>query len=277
MSVVADLWRARYGSAPHDLPAVEGRAQAVLEQQLSHRSVRAFRAEELPAGMVELVVAAAQSAASSSNLQSWSVVAVRDRARKERLAHLCAQQACVHEAPLFLVWLADLSRLDRTAARIGREARANRYLEMFLVAAIDASLAAQNAVLAAESLGLGAVYIGAVRNQAERVAAELELPQGAFPLFGVCLGWPDPSRTSAIKPRLAQSVVLHRETYRGDPQPETDAVMDYDMIIQAFQSGQGIPQQPWSHQASKRVAGPESLSGRQRLAEVLHGQGLAQQ
>lgn len=275
MSTIADLWRARYGSAPPELPAANGYARTVLEQLLAHRSVRAFNPEPLPERSLELMVAAAQSAASSANLQTWSVVAVQDPARKLRLAQLCAQQVHVHVAPVFLVWLADLSRLDRVAERMGREAGANRYLEMFLVAVIDAALAAQNAVLAAESLGLGTVYIGAVRNHADQVAAELKLPPDVFPLFGLCVGRPDEARPATIKPRLAQGVVLHHETYGHDPSSEADQVRAYDEIIQAFQKGQRMPLQPWTSQATNRVSGPDSLSGRHRLLEMLHSQGFA--
>lgn len=269
---LADLWRARYGAAPPTLPD-EG--AAVIGQLLAHRSVRAFLPDALPEGTLQTLVAAAQSASSSSNLQAWSVVAVRDPARKARLAEWSNRQAHIEQVPLFLVWVADLSRLDRTAARLGREAAANRYLEMFLVAAVDAALAAQNAVVAAEALGLGAVYIGALRNQADRVAAELRLPPHAFPLFGLCIGRPDPQRPAAVKPRLAQAAVLHHETYQADGAQEAAAVEAYDALIQRFQAGQGLPAQPWSEQASQRVAGAASLSGRHRLAVVLRAQGFA--
>ncbi|MFT7773797.1 NADPH-dependent oxidoreductase [Roseateles sp.] len=270
MSVFAELWQQRYGAAPADAPVA---GTAVIDQLLAHRSVRAFLPDALPEGTLETLVAAAQSAASSSNLQAWSVVAVQDPARKARLSEAANGQAHIRQVPLFLVWVADLSRLDRTAARLGREAGANRYLEMFLVAAIDAALAAQNAVVAAESLGLGTVYIGALRSHAAAVAQELHLPPNAFPLFGLCVGHPDPARPAAIKPRLAQSTVLHRERYERETEPA--AVAAYDELIQDFQRGQGLPPTAWSQQASQRVARPDSLAGRHRLAEVLRAQGFA--
>jgi nitroreductase len=274
MSTFSDLWQQRYGAAPAVPPAAApADGAAVIDQLLAHRSVRAFLPDALPAGTLQTLVAAAQSAASSSNLQTWSVVAVQDPARKARLAAWANHQAHIQQVPLFLVWLADLSRLDRTAARLGREAAANRYLEMFLVAAVDTALAAQNAVVAAEALGLGTVYIGALRNQAAQVAAELQLPPNAFPLFGLCVGHPDPARPAAIKPRLSQPAVLHHEHYA--PAAEAAAVAAYDTLIQAFQRSQGQPPLAWSQQASQRVAGADSLSGRHRLAEVLRAQGFA--
>ena len=88
-------------------------ANPVLETVLSHRSVRAFLPDRLPEGTLETLVAAAQSASSSSNLQVWSVAAVEDEARKARLAALAGGQKHIIEAPLFLVWLIDFDRLTR--------------------------------------------------------------------------------------------------------------------------------------------------------------------
>lgn len=272
MTPLRDALTQRYGAAHPAHDPIAERAGPLLQTLLAHRSVRAYLPDALPEGTLESLVAAAQSAATSSNLQAWSVVAVEDAARKARLSELVGGQAHVREAPLFLVWIADLSRLDRTAARLDRTAGANRYLEMFVVAAVDAALAAQNAAIAAESMGLGTVYIGAIRNRPDEVAAELKLPRGAFPIFGLCVGRPDPSRPASVKPRLAQRTVLHRETYGIDG--EVEAVADYDAAMLRFQQSQNMPAQPWSSQASQRVAGPESLSGRHRLAAQLKAQGF---
>jgi nitroreductase len=235
--------------------------------------VRAYTGEALPEGTLETLVAAAQSAATSSNLQTWSVVAVRDADRRARLSVCANNQAHIRQAPLFLAWLADLSRLDRVAAARGEKADANRYLEMFVVAAIDAALAAQNAVLAAEALGLGTVYIGALRNQPEVVSKELGLPPHVFPIFGMCVGHVDTSRPAAdIKPRLSQSVIVHHEQYTTEG--EAEAVASYNGHMRAFQRSQGMAEIDWSEQSSQRVAGPQSLSGRDRLVEALRACGF---
>ncbi|MDT8267893.1 nitroreductase family protein, partial [Roseomonas sp. DSM 102946] len=150
-------------------------------------------------------------------MQAWSVVAVTDPDSKRRLAAVAGGQRHVEQCPLFLVFLADLSRHARLAERTGRPLEGLPFLETFLVAALDAGLAAQNAVVAAESLGLGTVYIGALRNDLEAVAAELGLPPGATAVFGLCVGYPAPDG-GAVKPRLPQSAVLHHERY----DPEAD-------------------------------------------------------
>lgn len=273
---LANALQQRYGDAAPalDAPALPG--DDALQQLLGHRSVRAYTAQPLAAGTLERLVAAAQSAATSSNLHAWTVVAVQDPARKARLAELCGQQAHVAQAPLFLVWLADLSRLDRNAQRQQRPADANRYLEHFVLAVVDAALAAQNAVVAAEAMGLGTVYIGGLRNHADTVAAELQLPAHVFPVFGLCVGHPDPAQPTAVKPRMPQPLVLHHETYRAPDAAPTEAehIAQYDAILQAFQRSQGLKPAGWSEVAAQRVAGPQCLSGRDALQQFVRGQGF---
>ena len=265
----AALLAARYGAAPADARL---RWNGVVETLLNHRSVRAYRADPLPAGTLETAIAAAQSAATSSNLQTWSVVAVEDPARKARLAAIAAKQKHIVQAPLFLVWLADLSRLERVAEAQGLEAEGLHYIELLIVAIVDAALAAQNAVVAVESLGLGTVYIGALRNDITAVARELTLPAHVMPLFGLCVGYPDETAPAAIKPRLALDAVLSREQYSAAG--EGDAVAAYDAVFAAFQQSQGLPEERWSARATGRVRTRASLHGRDKLREALRGLGF---
>lgn len=127
-----ELLHARYG-ASGEVPAEGLQLDAVLGTLLSHRSVRAYLPQRLPAGLLETLVAAAQSASSSSNLQSFSVVAVESSGRRTRLAELAGGQGFIREAPLFLAWLVDLSRLGRVAQLAGVEAEGLDYLDTFLM------------------------------------------------------------------------------------------------------------------------------------------------
>jgi nitroreductase len=238
-----------------------------LETLLSHRSVRAFLPTPLAAGTIETLVAAAQSAPTSSNIQAWSVVAVEDADRKARLSRIAGEQRHITDAPLFLVWVADLARADLLAAQRGVTLEGADFTESFLLASLDAALAAQNAVVAAESLGLGTVYIGALRNNPEAVASELGLPDRAYAVFGLVVGHPDPERQAAVKPRLPQSAVLHRERYGLDEQ--VDAIARHDRHIAAFRSEQKPSPQSWSDLAVDRLRDVAALKGRHLLREVL--------
>ncbi len=259
-----DAAQARYGSAAPDGLLWND----TIAHLLAHRSVRAYRTDPLPAGTVPTLVAAAQSAASSSNLQLWSVVAISDQAQREALAELAGGQVHIRTAPLILLFVADLARSHLIAADAGEPVEGFAYLESWTVAAVDAALAAQNAALAAESLGLGTVYIGALRNKPEEVAAVAGLPPHAAVVFGLVVGWEDESRPAAVKPRLPQSAILHEGRYRLEEQ--RPAIQSYDETARAFQRSQGQDAVGWTATILNRSRSAASLNGRHRLREVLN-------
>lgn len=245
----------------------------VLALQLAHRSVRKFTAEPVTEAQLTAIVAAAQSASTSSNLQHWSVIAVRDAARRSRLGALAGpgNQRFIEQAPLFLVWIADLGRARRLADRSGLPSAAADYLETTLVAFIDTALAAQNGALAAESLGLGAVFVGGIRNHPAEVAAELALPMHAVAAFGMAIGAPDPSEEAGIKPRLPQPAVLHHERYDA---PAADGhIPMYDERLSGYNARYGMPGN-WSDRVLKRLAGAESMNGRHQMRDTLERLGF---
>lgn len=233
---------------------------------LSHRSVRGFRTDPLPEGTLETLVAAAQSAATSSNLQTWSVVAVDDPEVRRELAAIAGNQKHIEQCPIFLVFLADTSRNARLAQQEGTELAGLPFLESFLVAAIDAALAAQNAVVAAESLGFANVYIGALRNDVTRVAQLLGLPPGVAPVFGLCVGHALPGREGEVKPRLPQAAVLHRERYDADDRGHRAA---YDPRMAEFSRRNEMAGDSWTQRVIARLGTMKALHGRDRLKEAL--------
>lgn len=259
---------ARYGAGQGAPPAWN----AVLETLMSHRSVRAYLTDPLPAGTTELLVAAAQSAATSSNMQTWSVVAVQDQGRRDRLAVLAGNQKHISQAPLFLLFLADLSRADRIGAAEGMTMEGTPYTESFMVAVIDAALAAQNATVAAESMGLGTVYIGSMRNHPETVAAEIGLPPNCMVAFGLCVGLPDLAHPSSVKPRLPQSMILHHEHY--DAGHDSTGLADYEARFAAFQKQEGLPPSGWVARVIDRLGTVKGLGGRERMRDALKAMGI---
>ena len=165
------------------------------------------------------------------------------------------------------MWLADLSRIEALAAARQQNVEGIHYLELMFVAIIDAALAAQNAVVALESLGLGAVYIGAMRNNPLEVAAELALPPRVFPVFGMSIGFPDLAVSTGIKPRLPPAAVVHREQYSAAPQAA--AISAYNSSMSAFQAEQKMGPEIWTDKVINRVRTPASLGGRDKMREVL--------
>jgi FMN reductase (NADPH) len=241
-----------------------------------HGSVRSYKTDPVPADTIQTLVLAGQRASTSSNLQMTSVVAVTEAATRARLAELCASQRHVAQAPVFLAWCADLNRLDRACTLRG-QIQVTEYVENFLVAAVDVAIAAQNAALAAESLGLGICYIGSIRNNTARAIELLELPRLVFPVVGMTVGWP--AAQPAIRPRLPVSAVLHWERY--DPQPKDAEMLEYDQMMIATGIYEGrqapVPGRPeqvadygWTEHSARRVA----KAWRTELREVLERQGF---
>lgn len=249
----------------------------VIEQIHRHASVRDYKADPVDRSLVEAIVGAGQRAATSSNLQMYAVVAVTDEHKRAELARLTGNQAHVAQAPIFLAWCADLSKLDR-AAQLRNHPHSHSHVENFVLAAVDVALAAQNSVLAAESLGLGTCYIGSLRNQPRAVVELLGLPRLMFPLVGLTVGWPNVQ--AAIRPRLPQRAVLHWEAYSDDALD--GALHEYDEVMAAtgiYDNRQvPVPDRPdvlemygWTEHSARRVARP----ARVEVGQVLREQGFA--
>ena len=204
----------------------------------SHRSIRKYKPDPLPREMIEAIVSAAQRSSTSSNLQTYSVVAVTDAEKRAQLCELCGGQEHVREAPVFLAFCADLARLERVCELRGYPLEAD-HMETFLVAVVDAAIVLQTAVLAAESLGLGACMIGAIRNHPREVIQMLGLPKRVFPVVGLTLGWP--AEAPALKPRLPLRAVLHWERYDTSHLDEDLLAYDREMAASGIYAGRQVP------------------------------------
>ena len=178
-----------------------------------HGSVRNYKKDPVPEGWIEQIVTAAQRASSSSNLQTYSVVVTTDPDKKQKLQEISGDQKHISQAPVFLLWCADFSRLKRICDIQGYTIEAG-FAENFMVGTVDAAIAMQNAALAAESLGLGFCYIGALRNNPQEVISLFNLPEFVYPVAGMTLGWP--VKAPLIRPRLPIEAVLHWEAYQTD-------------------------------------------------------------
>ena len=248
-----------------------------IEQIHKHASIRAYKPDPVPRALVETIVAAGQRASTSSNMQFTTAVAVTDERKRLRLAELCGNQEQIRQAPVFIAWCVDRARLDHACQMRGYEQKTDT-VESFLVAAMDVALFMQNAAVAAESLGLGMCYIGAIRNNPRPVMELLGLPRLTFPVSGMTLGWPAVEAT--IRPRLALDTVLHWESY-GDPN-EAEHLRAYDKAMAStgiYDNRQvPVPGQPeqmeaygWTEHSARRV----SQRVRADLREILAEQGFS--
>jgi nitroreductase len=215
------------------------------------------------------LVGCAQSAATSSNLQLWSVISIQEPERREQLAKLCGDQNQIRKAAWYLTFFADTNRIRRAAESVGESASGLDYVEFYTMAVIDAALAAERLVCAAEALGLGICYIGGLRNHPAELKELLKLPEGVFGVFGLCLGWPDPAHPAEVKPRFSQDQVWFREEYKSD----LDA-SEYDQrMVEFYESQKMNAGLNWSMRSGKRV-GEGQLTGREVLKSWLESQGF---
>ncbi len=258
-----EAWSLRFGTPPPSrLPA--------LGKFLNHRSVRKFKSEPIPQDTIKGLVAAAQSAATSSNLQLWTAISIQEPSRREAIAKLCTGNDFILTASWFFGFFADHHRLRSAARAVGEEALGLDFFEFYTMAVVDAALAAERMVNAAESLGIGICYVGALRNEPQGVKDLLQLPEGVFGLFGLCLGWPEEPLTADIKPRLNQDAIWHSERYNLTPD-----IDEYNKRIEDFYVSQQMKGNVnWSKRSGKRVD-EYHLTGRETQKEFIEGQGFA--
>lgn len=259
-----------------------------IEVLTAHESIRAFQSKEIPVNLLQAITVAARSAPTSSNLQAYSIIVIKDVKRKKRLASLSGNQAFIKEAPVFLVFCADIYRLKQVTESQGYTFLANT-LEMFLLSSMDATLALQNALVAAESLGLGCVPVGSIRNNPDEVAEELGLPAGVFAVSGLSIGYEKEGMRRGIKPRLPEQLIVHNEKYTTNNFEELLEQYDETMISRKTYDGRrvslaGEPEKHgvdygWREHTARRCTRPETIAAsaslRENLKSILENRGFS--
>jgi FMN reductase (NADPH) len=236
----------------------------VLNLLANHRSVRSFQAGGLDDALISMCIRSAQMAATSSNVQGYSLLQIKDEEKRFRLAELTGGQAQVHEAGAFFVISAEQRRHRLLAQDQGTDYEAN--LETFLVGTIDASLFAQNLVVSFESQGLGTCFIGGLRNDLRSVSELLDVPPDVFPLFGLCVGKPlDESET---KPRLATESVLSVDRFPTD-EVVLEQIAEYDERMGTYYADRDLAGRNWSGGVKRKFA----KRTREALHDYYEGQG----
>ena len=226
---------------------------ATLETMLAHRSIRRYRPDPIPESDLLRAVEAGQAASTSSAVQAYCAIRVRDAGARRRLVGLTGGQEKVASCGAFFVICGD-TRRHRIASAMHDEAY-ETHLEGFLLAVIDASLFAQNFSLALESMGYGVCYIGGLRNDLPAVDALLELPSGVFPLYGLCAGLPDES--PAARPRLDPASLLFDDRYPDDATVR-EQLREYDARYEAYlRERDGGAGRAWSAVMARRFATPD--------------------
>jgi nitroreductase len=242
---------------------------AVTQTLNQHASVRKFSDKPVPDGMLDAILEAARRSPTSSNMQTYSIIIVRNMETRQKLAVLAGNQKHIEQCDVFVGFLADIHRLGIASQMHGETL--TKTLETSLVATIDAALVGMSVQTAAESFGLGAVMVGGMRNQPQAVADLLGFPPGVYMVYGMSIGWPAEDAVAAeLKPRLPEKLVIHHEQYdQGDVRPLIEA---YDAQLADYYGQQNRNQHPsaWSGPIAKRL----NKAVRPYLRQTLKGMGF---
>jgi FMN reductase [NAD(P)H] len=222
----------------------------------NHRSIRNYLNKDVPDAILHEILEAAKSMPTSINGQQISIIVIKDQNKKQKIAKLAGDQPWISQAPVFLVFVADFYKAYLASEKNGTKEIIHESLEGTLVGSFDAGLAMGAAIIAAESLGLGIVPIGAVRKNPDEIIALLELPQYTYPLVGLVVGYP--TDVSAQKPRIPYEAIVHLETYQKEGL--ADMIDQYDNTMEKYYNQRGDKDSNWSKQvanAYKQVYFPE--------------------
>lgn len=220
-------------------------SRPTLETALNHRSIRKFTDEPISIEILETIIQAGQMASTSSYLQNVSVIRVTDKHKRTQIREICANayrgkmgHYYVENCAEFLVFCVDASRHLHFAP----EAQID-WTEVLLVGAVDVGIMSQNVLLTAESLGLGGVFIGSLRNDLNKLADILEVPFGVVPMVGMCLGYPN--QETVQRPRLPTRVILSENTYQP---ADAEDLAAYDEVVREYYKQRSNLDLSWGEQ-----------------------------
>ena len=224
----------------------------VIELMKAHVSVRKFTEEKIPEVTLREFIEAGRAAANWKNFQSYSIIVVSSVEQKQALYDqhpipaLRAILGCSH----FLVFIGDLNRAEKAVALNGGDFQPAG-VESLLISSVDAALAAENVLLAAESAGFGGVIMGLLRDKSATISEVLGLPDYTYPLFGLALG--RPAKVNSVKPRLPYEAVVFSEKYQEQSREVIEA---YDQV-QADYAGNRRQDSTWSSRMVDQWGQPE--------------------
>ena len=193
----------------------------MIESVFNHRSIRNYKNQKIDDKSLDLILRAASRASTTGNMQVYSVVVTKDEAVKNQLWEAHFKQDMVKQAPVVLTFLADFNRFNKWCKQRKAEPGYDNFLS-FYTASIDALLAAQNAALQAEDLGLGICYLGTTTYMAKRIIEILNLPKGVVPVTTVVVG--HSAESPSLTDRLPVEGIVHYETYKDYSEDDIDRI-----------------------------------------------------
>ncbi len=184
----------------------------MLETIFNHRSIRKYKNETIDDEILNNILKAAIRGSNTGNMQMYSIIVSRDETLKKQLWESHFKQDMVNQASVILTFCADINRFNKWCEQSNTKPSYDNFLWLYN-ATIDATIAAQNATIAAEEYKLGICYLGTTTYMASKIISILDLPKGVIPVTTVVVGVPD--QTPELTDRLPIEAVVHYEKYKN--------------------------------------------------------------
>ncbi|MCD2256165.1 NADPH-dependent oxidoreductase [Agrilactobacillus fermenti] len=241
-----------------------------IQRQLAHKTIRAFKPQPLDPTLVTQLVDVARHTASSQFLQAYSILSIVDPAKKAAIAKISGQPYVADNGHLF-IFIVDQNRNRQIGHEKGQDKNLLGSTNKLLAGLADATLAVQNTVNAAESLGLGTVILGSILNDAQQMIDLLDLPTLTFPVLGLAIGYPD--QTPQLKPRLPEKFIHFTDTYQL-PDPLVPELADYDAQVHEYYDLRDTNRRvdTFTNQVKRSLMNQSGK--RSELLHILHQQGF---
>lgn len=241
----------------------------VLNNIQKHRSIRKYIDKDIDEDLLDEILDAARHASSHHNIQAYNIIKIRDQSKKRLISNYAANQKWVEDAPVFIILSMDYYRINQACNMNEKNIQVDE-IESIIIGAVDTALVGQNIMTAAESMGLGGVIIGGIRNNVEELIKILKLPEYTFPVFGICLGYPDPDQIPSTKPRFPKEAVIFNEEYNRDL--VSKSLIEYESITEEYYTKRtnGIRTEGWA----KQIADYISRKRRPYIKDILIKQGF---
>lgn len=210
----------------------------------NHRSIRSYLDKNISEEVLDQILKSAQSMPTSINGQQTSIIVVRDKDKKAKLAHLAGDQKWIEDSSVFLIFVMDFYKTSLAGEKTGMPQVIHESLEGTLAGTTDTGIAMGAAIIAAESLGIGIVPIGGIRKSPEEVIELLELPNYTYPIAGLALGYP--SDNSKQKPRMPFETFKHKEKYNTELLKLSIDKYDTEMESYLKEIGRSTQEVNWS-------------------------------
>lgn len=245
------------------LPAVLGDALSVFAQ---HRSIRFFTREPMADGDLHRIIEAGRRAPTDAQGHMYSFVQITDEALRDHVATLCADQQHIRDAATFFVCCLDVHRLRKLVEVRGGEWGMEARIAL-IYGTSDATMVAQNMQIAAEMLGYGTCYIGAVQNNTDAIARLLELPTGVLPLYGLCIGVIDEEKLPPLKPRVPRRLAFFENRYGSGLEGEQEGDVDFSRADLESAYAAMSPKRDWFGALERYFAAGGTMQAREPIMQ----------